>query len=225
MIKLPKVKVYFLMTLMGAGFVTKQSLASDSSGFQYWSAADFSFDINKNWTTTFQEEFRLGDEGGNLYYHCSDLGFVYKGYADWVDLGFNFKKVYERDSQGTWRTENRPHINVTLKTKLGGIDLTSRSRVEYRDREKKEDLWRYRNKVTFKLPFELTELKLRPYLADEIFINFNDQGYTRNRFYSGFSFDLAKNIKGEIYYLWQSERADSGRDDINAFGTKLKFLF
>ncbi len=136
------------------------------------------------------------------------LALYYSGYADWVDLRFNYRKVYERDSEGAWRTENRPHINVTLKTKLGGIDLSSRSRFEYRDRKKKEDLWRYRNKVTFKLPFEITELKLQPYLADEVFINFNDQGYAANRFYSGLSFDLAKNIKGQIYYLWQSKHAD-----------------
>ena len=65
------------MTLMGAGFVTKQSLASDSSGFQYWSNADFSVDLRKDWQAAFSEQFRLGDEGVNLYYHCADLGFVY----------------------------------------------------------------------------------------------------------------------------------------------------
>jgi hypothetical protein len=225
MIQIPKTKVYFLMTLTVAACLSRPLVASDASGFQYWSTADFSFDINKNWITTFQEQFRLGDEGGNLYYHHSELGFVYKGYADWIDLGFNFRKAYERDSQGTWRTENQPSISFTLKGRLGNIDLSSRSRFEYRDREKNEDLWRYRNKVTFKLPFEITELKARPYLADEVFINFNEEGYTANRFYSGLSFDLAKNIKGEIYYLWQSKRADPGRDDINAFGTTLKFLF
>ena len=219
-----KIKAYFLAALICGGLLSEPSFASDKSGFQYWSTAEFNVDLDKDWTVTFSEEFRLGDEGGNLYYHRSDIGFVYKGFADWIDVGANFRKVYE-DTGGTWRQENRPHINVTLKGKLGDIAVSTRSRFEYRDREEKEDIWRYRNKVTFKLPGELTKLKLKPYLADEVYINFNEEGYVRNRFYSGVAFSIAKNVKADIYYLWQSSRASPGRDDIHALGTKLIFRF
>lgn len=222
--KLPKIRVCFLAGLICGGLLGEPSFASDKSGFQYWSTAGFNFDLDKEWTVTFEEEFRLGDEGGNLYYHHSDIGLVYKGFADWLDVGLNFRKVYE-DTGSTWRQENRPHVNVTLKGKLGDIGVSTRSRFEYRDREEKEDIWRYRNKVTFKLPGELTKLKLQPYLADEVFVNFNEEGYVRNRFYSGVAFSIAKNVKADIYYLWQSSRASPGRDDIHALGTKLVFRF
>ncbi|MHC4571223.1 MAG: DUF2490 domain-containing protein [Planctomycetota bacterium] len=225
MTKLPRITVYIVLTAVLGTSYNKPCFAIDTSGFQYWSTADFHVNLDKDWTATFQEKFKLGDGGGHLYYHHSDVGFVYKGLADWIDLGFNFRKLYEEDRTNTWRHENRPHINVTLKGKLGDIGVSNRSRLEYRDNDKKEDIWRYRNKVTFKLPFELTELKLKPYLADEVFINVNEEGYSGNRLYAGLSFSLAKNIKARVYYVWQSFRASPGRDNIHALGTNLILLF
>ena len=173
----------------------------------------------------FEEELKLGDDAGELYCHNSDFGLVYKGLAEWVSIGFNFKKEYERDDNGQWRQENRPHLNITLKGRPLGLDLSNRSRFEYRDRENKEDVWRYRNKTTVKLPLEFTELKLKPYLAEEVFITLNDDNVDRNRFYSGVCFNLSKNIEGNIFYLWQSSRASKDWKDINVLGTQLRFLF
>lgn len=217
--------IYFAVMAIIVVLISEVCFASDDGDFQYWSTADFSFDINKDWKFTFQEEFRLKESGGHLYRHHSEVGFVYKSFADWVDLGFNYRQVFEKDSEGEWRQENRPHLNVTLKGKLLGLDLSDRSRIEYRDREDKEDVWRYRNKVTVKLPFELTELQLQPYLADEVFITLNDDNVDRNRLYAGVSFKMAQNLKGDVFYLWQSSRSSSGWTDINVLGTALKFNF
>jgi len=185
-----------------------------------------SFDINKDWKCTFQEEFRFGDDAGEFYYHHSDLGFVYKGSPAWVELGFNYRQIFDRgDSEGEWKQENRPHLNVTLKGRLFDLDMSNRSRFEYRDREDKEDLWRYRNKFTVKLPLELTELKLKPYVADEVFIPLNDDNITRNRIYAGVSFTVLEDITGEVFYLWQSSRSDGDWKDTNVLGTRLKFRF
>ena len=150
---------------------------------------------------------------------------MYSGLAKWIDLGFNYRQVFEKDSKGQWKQENQPNINVTLKGKLLGLDLSNRERFEYRDLEDNEDVWRYRNKVTAKLPLELTGLKLKPYLADEIFITLNDDNIDKNRMYAGVSFKLTKNLNGDVFYLWQSSRSSSGWTDINVLGTALKFSF
>jgi len=219
-------RIYFVAAAMTVVLFSSTCFAVKEEGFQYWSRAGVGFDINKDWKFTFEEELRLGNDGGNLYHYYSDFGFIYSGLADWIDLGFNYRQVSEKDSEDEWRSENRPHLNVTLKTRLFGLDVSDRSRFEYRDREYKEDVWRYRNKVTVKLPFELTTFKLRPYLADEVFITLNDDNVDRNRLYLGVSFNLAKNVKGEIYYMWQSSRVASGEwNDLNVLGTKLKFSF
>jgi hypothetical protein len=217
--------VCFVVTVAAIVLISEVCFAFDDGDFQYWSAAGASFDIDKDWKFTFKEEFRLKESGGHLYRHHSEVGLVYKSLADWIDLGFNYKQVFEKDSEGKWRQENRPNLNVTLKGKLFSFDLSDRSRLEYRDREDKEDVWRYTNKVTVKLPFEFTELKLKPYLADEVFITLNDDNIDRNRLYAGVSFGLAENIKGDVYYLWQSDRSRGSWTDINVLGTALKISF
>lgn len=217
--------IRFVVTAIIVAVISGTCFAYDEGDFQYWSSVGASFDINKDWKVTFEEQFRLGENAGYLYQHHSDLGFVYRSFADWIDLGFNYRQVFEKDSKGEWRQENRPHLNVTLKGKLFDLDLSSRSRFEYRDRENKKDLWRYRNKVTLKLPQEFTKLKLKPYLADEVYFNFGEEGYNRNRIYAGTSFKLAKNIKGEVFYLWQLSRSAGDQKHINVIGTNLKFAF
>lgn len=218
--------IYFVATVITILLTSEICFAVDDGDFQYWSSANVSLDIDKDWKITFAEEFRLGDDAGRLYYHHSDIGFVYKSLADWIDLGFNYKQVFERtNSEGEWKQENRPHLNITLKGRLFDLGLSSRSRFEYRDRENKKDLWRYRNKVTVKFPLELTSLKLQPYLADEVFINFDEEDFNRNRLYAGLSLKLSKNIKGEVYYLWQSSKSGGDWKDINVLGTGLKFYF
>ncbi len=225
MTRLKKLVSCCVFTSVFAAICTQSSFADDKSGFQYWTTAEVVVDINKDWKTVFQDEFRLGDDGGHLYYHHSEIALIYKGLADHIDLGFNFRKIYKEDDTNTWRQENRPHLNVTFRKKLGRIGFSTRSRLEYRDIEQKDDTWRYRNLFTFKLPLELTSLRIQPYIADEIFINLNGEGYSANRVYAGVTFNLLKNIKAAIYYVWQSARASPGRDDIHAFGTKLVFNF
>lgn len=105
------------------------------------------------------------------------------------------------------------------------LGLSNRSRFEYLDRENAEDVWRYRNKVTVKFPLEITALKLRPYVADEIFITLNDDNVDKNRVYSGVTFNLLENLEGGIFYVWQASRSNGDRKDIHALGTGLKYRF
>ncbi len=220
-----KNRICFATVVITILLVNEICFASDDGDFQWWSTADFSFDINKDWKFKFQEELRLEEGAGTLYYHHSDAGVVYSGLADWIDLGLYYRQVFEKDSGGKWRWENRPHVNVTFKGKLFGLNVSDRSRLEYRNREKKEGVWRYRNKATVKLPFELTELKLKPYIADEIFVPFNEGNIDRNRLYAGVSLNMSKNIKADIFYLWQSSKSGKEWKDINVLGTALKFYF
>jgi len=182
--------------------------------------------LNEDWKCTFTQELRLGDDGGNLYREHSDLGFTYSGLADWIDIGANFRIIYEKDGHDEWRRENRPHLNVTLRGRLFDIPLSNRVRVEYRDRENKDDVWRCRNKVTAKLPFELTALKLKPYVAEEIYVTMNDDNIDRNRLYAGALFGLTKTVSADIFYMWQTSRSSSGNwNDLQVLGTGVKLRF
>jgi len=217
--------MYLIGLLICVGLPRRHCSAYEDEGFQFWSTASASFDIDRKWKGKFEEEFRLGDDGGHLYYEHSDLGFIYTGLAEWIDVGFNYRQVFEKDDGGEWRQENRPHLNITLKTQLLGLDFSDRSRFEYRDRETKEDFWAYRNKVAVEFPVALTPLKLQPYITDEVFINLDEGDLGRNRLYAGLSIEFSRHLKGGAYYLWQSTESGGEWKDIDVLGIQMQIYF
>ena len=217
----------FIVVLVCSYILNAPCFAFEDEGFQFWASTSTSLDISQNWAAMFHRELKLGDDGGTFYYQHSELGAMYKGLAEWLEVGFNYRQIFERDDENVWKLENRPHFNITLKGRLSDFDLSNRSRFEYRIMEDEDDLWRYKDKVTVKLPYEFTGLKLKPYVANEVFITLDDYVYNVNRLYSGITFDflLFKKIQADVFYAWQSSKSSSGWKDIHALGTSLKILF
>lgn len=199
--------------------------AWDDEGVQWWPTTGIFHQINKDWQFNFEQEERLGDDGGNMYYEHSDFGFVCSGLADWIDLGFNYRLIYQKDGKDHFKYENRPHFNITFKGKLFGWDVSDRSRIEYRDMETTKDTWRYRNKIAVVFPIELTDLKLQPYIANDAFINLNPGDFTMNWLYTGFTFRLTENIRTDIYHMWQASKTRTEWKNVFVLGTKLTFTF
>lgn len=225
MTKLSKTTACFIVALIYWGFFDGVCFGSRSGNLEYWQTQSISLDINKDFAFTVSEQVRMGRHGGNPYFHNVDLALVYKSLADWLDIGFNFKKQYEKDSKGKFRQENRPNLNITVKGNLLNLDTSNRSRLEYRDREHKKEVFRFRNKTTIKFPFKLTKLNLQLYVAEEWFVNLGEDNINQNRLFSGFSCTLAKNIKGSIYYMWKTSKITGGWEDTNVIGIEFKFLF
>ncbi|MDD5432738.1 MAG: DUF2490 domain-containing protein [Candidatus Omnitrophica bacterium] len=210
--------------LLAVGFLSN-AYAFDDGDFQVWHTEQQEWKINNKFKATMEEELRLGDDGGNLYYQHYDVGIVYAA-QKWLDLGLNYRQIYEKKGSD-FKEENEPHINATIKWALAGFTFDDRNRLEYRHYDWQEDSWRYRNKFNVKLPWKFTKFEIQPYFADEIFLNLNGIDLNKNRFYSGLGFTLTKNLKGEIYYMLQSSKA-SGTGiwaDANVLGTKLKVSF
>lgn len=216
-------RLVFCIMILGVLFCNV-GFAFDDGDFQYWNNEVVSLKINEDWEASFEEEFRLGDNGGNLYYQHSDWGVTYSGVAEWLDLGVFYRHIFEK-KDSKWRRENRPHLDAAVKWELFDCAMSNRGRFEYRNREDAEDFWQYRNKFTMKLPFKFTKVQIQPYIADEIFIDFDEERLNRNRLYSGFSMKLTKNLKGEIFYLWQRSKKDDKWSGLNVLGTKLKLSF
>lgn len=171
-----------------------------------------------------EEEFRFGGDAKDFYYQHSDLGFIYSGFAQWLDLGANYRHIYEKN-KGKWFLENQPHLNATLKWKFDEWSLSNRSRFEYRNRQGREDFWRYRDKFTVKIPFKFTKFEIHPYVADEFFYDFDVERVNKNRFFGGFESKLTKNIKADIYYLWESNEKNRNWNDAYVLVTKLTLQF
>jgi len=198
--------------------------AADDGDFQYWNTESVSWEANDNLKIKLEEEFRFGNDASTLYYQHSDLGVTYSGLATWLNIGLNYRQIFE-ESGTNWLSENRPHFNITFKQKFFDWALSNRARLEYRNREDKEDFFRYRNKFTLKTPFKFTKFVIQPYVADEIFYDFNVETLNRNRLYLGFTSRLFSRLKANIFYLWQSSEKSDKWNDANVLGTKLEFSF
>jgi hypothetical protein len=213
-----------IIFIVGVMLVSNYSFAFDDGDFQYWNTESISWKVNRDWKIEFEQEFRFGDNAGNFYYEHSDLGLIYSGFAEWLDLGLNYRQISEKKS-GEWKEENRPHINAILKWEFQDLSFSNRSRLAYRNREDADNFWHYRNKLTIGFPWKLTGFDIQPYMADEIFYDFDEDTLNRNRLYTGASLKLLKDLKAEIYYLWQTSKKNDDWSDVNILGTNVKLNF
>jgi len=199
------------------------SYAFEDGDFQFWNSNSISWKVNENWKVNLEEEFRYGDDASDFYYQHSDIGVAYSGMAKWLEVGINYRQIFEEDD-GEWEYENRPHANVTLKLDYIGFNMSARSRFEYRDAENDDTKWRYRNKFGIKLP-KFSSLEIRPYIADEFFVDLEQDDLNRNRLYTGVSFKLWKHLRGDIYYLWQASESGTDWRSYHILGSKIKVPF
>jgi len=204
--------------------VTAMAYAYDDGDFQVWNTDVEEFKINSNSKIALEEEFRWGDNADEFYYHHYDMGFFYN-LEKYLNIGGGYRYIYEL-KKGKFKLEKEPYVTATLLWDFKGLKFEDRNRMEYRNFQYQADSWRYRNKITVKLPWESIKMGLQPYLSDEIFVSFGGiNQFNQNRFSSGVSISLTKNIKAEAYYMLQNAKSSGKWVDTNVLGTKLKVAF
>ena len=231
MLKIPeyhlKREIYFIKKIKTLAIVilifSSRAFADTDGDFQYWNSESISWEVCRDWNMRLEEEFRFGDHATDFYYQHSDLGMGYSGLGYWLDLGINYRSIFKENDKN-WNYENMAHYNATIKYKWQELSFSSRNRFENRFVEDEKNSWRYRNKFTVKLP-KITQFEIQPYIANEIFIDFKEEKLNRNRLYGGIFVKLYKDLKGEIFYLWQTSDKDDHWLDLNVIGSKLKLSF
>lgn len=202
-----------------------QSSTSHAGDFEFWPKASFLVPIDEQWKVNFEERLTFGDEARRLDDMQTDLCFYYSGLADWLRVGFGYKETFEKDGDD-WLVEHRPLVNLVVKGRPWGLTVISRSRFEYRMPEDGDDVWRYRNKFLIAPEPPLSSTKIVPYLAEEIFVSFDDEDFNQQRLQGGLFLPLHKHIRLELFYCWKlDEQEDNSWHDTNIVGSYLYFLF
>ncbi|MDD5291972.1 MAG: DUF2490 domain-containing protein [Candidatus Omnitrophica bacterium] len=197
--------------------------AYDDGDFQIWHTEIQEVKTGKDTKLTLEEEFRWADNANDFYYHHYDASLSLQLSKN-LSLGIGYRQIYEKKS-GKFKEENQPNWLATIYWDLWGCEFEDRSRLEYRHFDYQTDLWRYRNKLTLKLPLKFSKLEIQPYVSDETFFEFQGSTFTRNRFFAGLSMNIKKNIKAESYYLLQNSKSQHKWPKINVFGIKIKLSF
>jgi hypothetical protein len=200
--------------------------AFDNGDFQLWNADEVDWKMNDRLKANVEQELRFGKNVQILYYTHTDGSLTFKA-NDYLDLGMAYRQIYEKSGgKGKWKEENRPHANVTLNWKLYDLKFKYRNRLELRVREDKDDAWRYRGKLCLYSPWKWTDLNIQPYVADEIFIDFEGDKLNRNRLYAGIKMDIIEHVKAGLFYLWQTSEKKTGKwDNYNVLGIEAKLAF
>ena len=205
-------------------FLALKAYAYDNNDFQVWNTDVEEVKINDRTKIALEEEFRWGDNAHQFYYHHYDLGLFYD-LNKHLNVGAGYRQIYDLKS-GHFKPEEAPYLTATLFGDWKGFKLDDRSRLEYRYFSYQSDSWRYRNKLTVKAPWKFTKFAIQPYVSDEVMAVFGViSQFNENRLSSGFSFNLTKNLKGEIYYMLRSVKGTDTWVYSNVLGTKLKIAF
>lgn len=199
--------------------------AYDNGDFQIWNTDTEDIKVYKNLKLFMEQEFRFGKNASEFYYQHYEFGPVFS-FDKMLDLGFTYRLVYERLHNQKWREEDEPSVNATLKFDLWKFKLDDRNRFEYRHFRYKDDSFRYRNKFTIKFPLEFKKMKFSPYACDEMFMCSDSTGFNENRVSSGVEFELTKNAKFDIFYMFKENKIkDNKWNNANVLGMKVRITF
>jgi hypothetical protein len=178
-------------------------------------------------------------ENARQYSEQHLLLIVERPLASWAKAGLGFRGVFARadediytqrsvggpptfarKSDHYWRREDRPTGEVTFSRTLAKWGFDDRVRLEYRMKEGEAPYFSYRNQIKARSPWKWTRLEANPYAAWEAFYNNRADADTldRHRLSAGVTARLAERIKGDLYYMRQSDRPQAGWKDANVAG-------
>ena len=117
-----------------------------------------------------------------------------------------------------------PAASAWIKYDFGPGALCDRNRVEYRVIQGSENRWVYRNRLDIDLPVIWKRIKLRPYVANEVFVDVGQSDLGFDWLYGGFKLSPAPWLALDIYYMRDFAEIN-GWKAYNVLGTSIKFLF
>lgn len=205
-------------------FLTGKAFAYKNGDFQVWNTDVEELKLGDKAKLVFEEEFRWGDSAKDFYLSHYDSGYFYD-LTKYLNIGGGYRRVYSK-SNNKFRAEDEAYLTATPSWGLAGLKFDDRSRLEYRYFDYQDDSWRYRNKLTMKLPWKFTKFAIQPYLSDEALIRIDDSWHmNENRFSAGVGAALTKNVKVELYYMLQNTKNKDKWPCANVLGTKVKLVF
>jgi len=222
----------FWLFLLSTALWNAMDTVTAAGSVEFWPSAGFVHDINGPWMLQFKETYYYFFEDSGSDHPKSDISILYKGQDDVYDIGAGF--IYVDRSQSI-KQESRPYLYMILRGKLVGCELANRAMIEHRDISGGGSYWRFRDKITYNSLFEtldtrgirlLNSDRLRPYIADEVFLNSNGQGFNQNRVYTGLHVKIVNDIGADVYYLLQTleNNEDRWRNN-NIIGAELTLHF
>jgi hypothetical protein len=119
-------------------------------------------------------------------------------------VGANYWHIYKSKPGGPWTHEKRWKFLGTFKVKPKPLSLSDRNMFELRVPEEGDHYWVYRNKLTCTYPLKAGKVGIKPHVAGELFVDFEQSKLNVTRLYGGVTWDLLTWLSLTTDYFWQA---------------------
>ena len=197
-------KYFFLGTLLLLGnFVLGQDEETEN---YVWSYSSMSGNISEKTQLVFAEKLHYNVTRGQFDYNQSDL-ILYRKLHKNFSIGMAIRNAHA-GRNGNRVSEITPQLYGVYKANPKNIGIIWSNRFGYRNFDTGDKQVRYRNKLTLISPLSYTKLRIRPYVAEEMFIKLNQDGFYNLRLFGGlYLFDI-RFLKVNLFYCYNMIESD-----------------
>ena len=187
--------------------VTAQQAGPANADWQLWPEINLSVALNERVSLLAFGTLHVGQDVSDLNEEQAGVGLKFA-----LNKYFSLSPAY-RYSRGqppgrSHVREHRGFLDFNARMPLGDkFQLSDRNRGEIR-RINGVTSGRYRNRLQIERPFRISEHKVIPYLADEVFYDTRFHIWNRNRIYAGVRVPLNKHFGVDGYFLEQHDVRD-----------------
>jgi hypothetical protein len=208
--------------LMIAGCATVRGEAGDNQAWmQVWVSGDITDTVGIKLTR--ENRYRDTDDD-KYYYGYTDIALPVKLNKSWTLTPA--VRLITTLRGGEWREDLMPHISLNNKTTLGPVTLKNRMRLVKMDKEATDaDPVQYRHRLDLMPAKSWTDWKLTPYVAEEVFYDFDEYQVNKCRTYVGLTFAPVKKVSMDLYVMREDTKKNEEWSDVLVFGLASGFKF
>lgn len=174
-----------------------------------WTGLKVSQKIDKKARIAFSQGFRFDDNVSNLANMYSQIKGGYN-ITDFLKLSMAYRWAQKKAWRDDLKIENRYQFDLRYKYKKKDLAIKNRVRFQSKYANYRTSEYGYISKTVIRnetvIEYRVTK-KITPYASVELFQPVNSDFNTINklRYQVGSSFDITKNISGELFFLLQKE--------------------
>lgn len=218
-----KSRPFLFLVVVGLCFFCAHDRLEARDDFQYWNEFTLKARVKDPWWISIRSETWLRDDASDLYLANVSAGPIWAP-SRYLEAGVFYRYQFTENAAGKDIQENRYYPELTLKLPWKRFVLSTRGRLEYRERST-TDTWRYRQQFKLAAVFHPLKHKLTPYVSEEIFTDTLSDTVNQNRFSAGFSTPVFRHTEIRLFYLLRSDKQGSDWNETQIVGTGLDFIF
>lgn len=200
-------------------FVGQNIFAQDKRNSYLWNNLSSQIQLNElyNLKVSTKTHYRLND-------HCREMTYldlaVSRKMNNWLKLGVAFRGAQQVKESGDI-VEYRPQFSSSVSLHPQKIKIQSTNRIEHRFFSEGKGYDRYYHNIFVHFPF-FSKLP-KPYIGEELFTKFNDEGTHLGRIYGGLHLLERSHLTIDMYYVWQQLKLADKWQTADIFGMNLSF--